>query len=181
MMRGEAIAAVPLAALKDALLSTSSASTFNEEIETMRKVKDCGSQAFISQIKYQKRGFSSPKECYVLTHWRVLENGAFLICNQDVTTAEDSAVPPPGGGYTRAAFRIEGWIATPLPRGPDGLPATNLVYVVESDLKGRSSWFSSGPDTKQPLQVSKVIYILLSDPETINRYTDAPPLRNAAS
>jgi hypothetical protein len=175
MMRGEAIAAVPLRAVKDALL-TSGASTINDAIETSKKVKDCGPQTFISCVKYRKRMFSSPRECYLLTHWRVLDNGALLFCSQSLTNEEDSVVPLPGdgtsSGYVRASLGVEGWLATQQVRGSDGMPATSLVYVVEGETGSRTK------EQEQPLQVSRLIRSLNEDPEMVERYENAPPLRN---
>jgi hypothetical protein len=129
--------------------------------------------------------FSQPRECYVLTHWRVLDNGALLVCSQSLTNKEDSIVPLPGDGtsrgYVRASLGLEGWIASPMPRGSDGKPASNLVYVVEGEGGSRTPWWNPWKAERmenQPLRVSKLIQTLTADPEMLDRYATSPPLRN---
>jgi len=158
-------------------------SFLDDAIETSTKVKDCGPQTFISRLKYRKRMLSPPSECFVLTHWRVLDNGALFVCSQSLSNAEDSVVPLPGDGtsrgYTRSSLRVEGWLATQLPRGSDGMPATNLVYVVEGDFGGRAPWsVAERAEQSQPVQVSRLIRTLTEDPDLLERYANAPPLRN---
>lgn len=153
-------------------------------LDTVQRLERFGGQTVVARLKYKGKMMVAPREFLNLTHWRVMEDGAVLICARSIKTFPGMPEPDTGDskGYVRADLRIGGWYLQPLEPAADGSPRTRLVYLADLDLMGGiPEWIMKIVLSEQPLQVNQLQRILRKEPDRLREAEGKPPLANTGA